>query len=214
MDGQQLPQTKGWRGLSTFGATLLVTVVMALLLYDRMDTGQLVLFAAVVLGIVGFIESQLTSDQFKVHGICADASGIDVLVRYIFESERMATIERLHLDWSDIDNISAAKISEAYGEPLFGPRITLVSPLKLSKRVRVVSEVSFIDSQFPTRPLSNRLVHQLLQYRDQALQDLAGRAGGEPQLLGPPALEQQGVGHHADRAERHGGAGDDRVQIA
>ena len=172
MDGQQLPQTKGWRGFSTFGATLLATVVMALLLYDRMDTGQLVLFAGVVLGIVGFIESQLTSDQFKVHGISADATGIDVLVRYIFDSERTATIERVHLDWRDIDTISAAKISEAYGERFFGPRITLVSPLQLSKPVRVVSDVSFIDIQFPTRPLSHQLVSQLLQYRDQAFQRL------------------------------------------
>jgi hypothetical protein len=177
MDGQQLPQTKGLRGRSIFGATLLATVVIAMLLYDRMDTGQLVLFAAVVLGIVGFIESQLTSDQFKIHGICADATGIDVLVRYIYENERMATIERIHLDWSDIDTISAAKISEAYGEALFGPRITLASPLKLAKPVRVVSDFSFIDSQFPTRPLSHQLVSQLLRFRDQAFHQMLADPG-------------------------------------
>lgn len=189
LDGHQLPQTKGWRGLSTFGATLLATVVMAMLLYDRMDTGQLVLFSVVVLGIVGFIESQLTSDQFKIHGIYVDVSGVDMLVRYIYEGEREATIEKIHLDWRDIDNISPAKISEAYGEAFFGPRITLVSPLQLSKPVRVVSDVAFIDSQFPTRPQAHQLVSQLLQYREQAIQDLAGQSDGERLFLGSPALE-------------------------
>lgn len=170
MDGQQLHQTKRQGGISIFGATLLATFIIAILLYGRMDTGQLILFASVVLVVVGFIESQLISDQFNIHGIHADEAGIDVLVRYVFESESKATIEKLHLDWCQIDGINTEKFSVVDRKPVFRPKFTLATPLKVSKPVRVVSDLSFVDYQFCTRSLCNTLVGQLLQYRAQALQ--------------------------------------------
>jgi hypothetical protein len=170
MDAQQLHQTKREGSISIFGATLLATFIIAILLYGRMDTGQLILFASVVLVVVGFIESQLISDQFNIHGIHADEAGIDVLVRYVFESESKATIEKLHLDWCQIDGINTEKFSVVDRKPVFGPKITLATPLKVSKPVRVVSDLSFVDYQFCTRSLCNTLVGQLLQYRAQALQ--------------------------------------------
>jgi hypothetical protein len=170
MDAQQLHQTKHQGSISIFGATLLATFIIVILLYGRMDTGQLILFAVVVLVVVGFIESQLTSDQFNIHGFHADGTGIDVLIRYVFENDSKATIEKLHVDWSEIHGITTDKISVVDGKPVFGPKITLAAPLKVSKPVRVVSDLSFVDYQFCTRSLCNTLVDQLLQYRDQALE--------------------------------------------
>ena len=177
MDAQQLHQTKRQGSISIFGATLLATFIIAILLYGRMDTGQLILFASVVLAVVGFIESQLISDQFNVHGIHADGAGIDVLVRYVFESESKATIEKMHLDWIEIDGINTEKFSVVDGKPVFGPKITLATPLKVSKPVRVVSDLSFADYQFCTRSLCNTLVGQLLQYRAQALEQSSSEYG-------------------------------------
>jgi hypothetical protein len=169
MDAQQFHQTKRQGTLSIFGATLLATFAIAILLYGRMDSGQLILFAGVVLVVVGYIESQLASDQFNIHGIQADGAGMDVLVRYVFENDSKATIEKLHLDWCEIDNISADQISAVDGERIFGPRITLAIPLRLSKPVRVVSDLSFVDYMCCTKICCNALVGQLLQYRAQAL---------------------------------------------
>jgi hypothetical protein len=177
VDAQQLHQTKRQGGISIFGATLLSTFAIAILLYGRMDTGQLILFASVVLVVVGFIESQLISDQFNIHGIHADGAGIDVLVRYVFENESKATIEKLHLDWCEIDGIAADKISVVDGEPVFGPKITLATPLKVSKPVRIVSDLSFVDFQFCTRSLCTTLVGKLLQYRAQAMQQPSSESG-------------------------------------
>lgn len=170
MDATQLCQTKRQGGISIFGATLLATFGIAILLYGRMDMGQLVLFAGVVLVIVGFIESQLTTDQFDIHGVHADGSGIDVLVRYVFENESRATIDKIHLAWSEIAGVTANKISEGDGEPVFGTKIMLASPLKVSKPVRDLSDLFFCDDQFRSKRLCDQLVGQLLQYRAHAIE--------------------------------------------